>query len=1206
MALSDNTHTLCNGCGNASFRLLATRGDGVHIKQCTNCGLGVVESLPADPSAFYGDTYYVSGKESGYADYRLAAEHGLGWAASLVSLLRRDGKILDIGCADGHLLRRLDGNFERFGIEVNPKIADEAASAGITLISHDLFEAGIVQRYEKTFDVVTSIAVFEHLPDFAGGIKAAIDMLKDDGVLLFEVPVMSAQASNAAWLQSSFEHIYYPTENAIRHIVEDRLKCHLIGAELVIKDYASTYAGFIVKSANHADRLRPLWTRLVADDSDDLSALSSDEHHARTHLRLFHMAQTSEASVQGLKQLDKSEFTEPLIGRIAQLWAADLQRLRMRTDHLEEVSRERDRFQGEAEVWQNSWREKSDQLTNETRRLSARLDVAQRDSRLNTAQATQAVIVEMERSATLEAKLHEAITQVRAAEDREALAKVKAEAEAEHRYVAAEAQLHLIYGSTLWRLTSPVRRLGARHPRVVRRLRQIAKLVYWTVRLKLFSKLREVRARRAAALKSISPHFDSDDRNSALAPTVALLPVAGVLPESQRLTDADEWPIERPLVSVVIPCFNYGHLVGEAIRSVEAQTFQDLEIIVVEGGSSSIESRRALAALAEKPPARMRVLLQEKPYRAGANRNFGISHARGKYVCCLDADDRLAPTYLEKALFLLESYDYDVVSPALKFFGDRSDTYTAHERPDLDMLVHNNHVVTCAVFRRALWRKAGGYRDSDPSTGHLHEDWLFWVRIAALGARFLNLREPLFFYRSHGLTLSNSESVLSNELQSQHIREFNADVLTPEAFSNARLRARAQYRSPKPLRNLVHEHVPTHGQRRTILLAVPYLILGGAERLLSALVKHLSACGWHVIIVSSVHSDDSNGDTTSWFEQAAPEIYHLPRFLSQERWKDFIDYLFASRNISALWIVGSAFFYEYLPVLKLAHPGLKVADLLFNPVGHTGNNRRYASYIDLNLVENDEVRQWLIDAGESPERIRLISSGVDLEINRPGPKDAKLRAEYGIPQDNVVVGFSGRWSEEKDPLGFVEIAKRLPTGLPVTFVMTGTGPMQAEIRQAVHDARFPPGRFVVCGPVPDVAPYLRLYDILLLPSRLDGRPNIIMEALANGAAVIASRVGALPEMMEDGVQGYLCEAGDYKRFADRIVELVADRSKLATFRREARNFAERKFDIRAMIDEYAHCFETLIGQQPAPNSPQGQMRNQSWNLRQDEANQTPH
>jgi glycosyltransferase involved in cell wall biosynthesis len=435
----------------------------------------------------------------------------------------------------------------------------------------------------------------------------------------------------------------------------------------------------------------------------------------------------------------------------------------------------------------------------------------------------------------------------------------------------------------------------------------------------------------------------------------------------------------------------------------------------------------------------------------------------------------------------------------------------------------------------------------------------------------------LLFYRSHGNTLSNSDAVLGNDVQAEKICEFNADVLTPEAFKLGRRRAAMEIRVPRPLRNMVRRGDDATGDHtRTLMLAVPYLILGGAERLLSALVEHLATRGWRVVIVSTVHSDASNGDTTEWFQRATSEIFHLPRFLSPDRWRDFLDYLFASRNISVLWVVGSAFVYDCLPALKHAHKQLKVVDLLFNTVGHVYNNRRYADYIDLNLVENTEVQQWLIDAGESPDQIRLIESGVDLEVNAPGPKDAALLTEHGIPSKRLIVGFSGRWSEEKDPLGFVEIAKRIPSDVRVSFVITGAGPQDGALRAAVQQASFPPGKFIVCGSVPELAPYLRLYDLLLLPSRIDGRPNVVMEALANGTPVIASRVGALPDLLEDGRQGYLCEPGDYDEFARRIIELATDPAKLASFKDNARELAERRFNRHVMLNGYAESIEQLV------------------------------
>ena len=97
------------------------------------------------------------------------------------------------------------------------------------------------------------------------------------------------------------------------------------------------------------------------------------------------------------------------------------------------------------------------------------------------------------------------------------------------------------------------------------------------------------------------------------------------------------------------------------------------------------------------------------------------------------------------------------------------------EQPDLDALLNNNHMLTCAVFRRSFWEQAGGYRDVDPAiSGHVHEDWAFWVRLAALGARFRNLhRDPMLRYRVHTANLSRERHVLPMSRQRQMVWQMN-------------------------------------------------------------------------------------------------------------------------------------------------------------------------------------------------------------------------------------------------------------------------------------------------------------------------------------------------------------------------------------------------------------------------------------------------
>ncbi|MDO9404339.1 MAG: glycosyltransferase [Polaromonas sp.] len=1130
---------ICNACSGTTFKPFAIRADGMEIERCTNCGLAVIASLPESTQAYYDDNYYVDGASSGYADYSFMAEHGLGWAAALVQLLTDRGRILDIGCADGYLLDKFTGAFDKSGIEVNAKAAGQAKDKGIKVLGNDLLDPQLVHNHRAEFDVVTAIAVFEHLLDFRGGFRAAVELLKDDGFLLFEVPVMSAEGSNAAWLNSSLEHIFYPSEHAIRHIVETQLGCHLTGSEVLIKDYASTYVGIVTKNEHQAARVKDVFERLMSADFD---GAPTEEARALTHLHLLHAGQATEASVQSLTRLDSSEFTRPLVARIAQLWSFDLKRLG-------------------SGVWQPV---SFGSATREAQRLKSEIEVILADARLNAAQATEAVNFEIRRAAELAGE---------AATLRRKLSEEAAKTSAmESRAAHAAEQLAAMQQTIAWRASDSLRRWATRNPRLARRAKQAAKLVWWTLRGRIFDHLREFRRRRALAGGGLK----NQEAAKRAAAAVNLLAPAGVVPNAVEPPSGPDWPLDRPLVSIVIPCFNYGHLVGEAIRSVEAQTFTDIEIIVVEGGSSSPESRQLLIEAVAKASPKLRLLLQDQPYRAGANRNFGISHARGKYICCLDADDRIAATYIEKAVFVLEHSGYGVVSPGLQFFGDRSEIWTPHERPTLDMLLEGNNALTCAVYSKEYWHKAGGYRDTDLATGHVHEDWLFWVRLAALGARFIGIREPLFYYRSHGNTLSNSTDVLDNEVQKLLVHRFNEDVLTDEALRVARLKsASPPVRSPQSFASRREFHVQA-ATGPTLLIAMPFLVLGGAERLLSAIVAQLARNGWRVLIVTTVPVGQTHGDTTSWFESATPEIFHLPRFLETEYWRDFLDHLLQSRSVQLLWVIGSAFVYDYLPALKLRHPRLAVADLLFNTVGHTANNRRYADCIDLTFIENTEVREWLVSAGEFPQRISLIESGVDLEQNSPGEREQPSLLAGEIPADAVVVGFFGRWSAEKDPLGFVEIARRIPRGLNVVFLMTGAGDLEPELKLAIAAANFAPGRFLLKGAVPDLKPYLQACDILCLPSRLDGRPNIIMEALASGSAVVASAVGALPDMIEEGRQGYLCAPGAYDEFSRRIEELVSDKEILENFKLEARAFAERRFNVKEMLRQYETQLRRLI------------------------------
>src|SRR6185369_13027955 len=149
-------------------------------------------------------------------------------------------------------------------------------------------------------------------------------------------------------------------------------------------------------------------------------------------------------------------------------------------------------------------------------------------------------------------------------------------------------------------------------------------------------------------------------------------------------------------VSVIIPCYNLGRYLDEAVASVLAQTFQDFEILIVDDGSTDAATRAVLDGYSRP---RTRVFRTAHAGLAAA-RNHGIERAQGRYVCALDADDTLEPAFLEKLVRVLDADASLTFSSCwLRTFGDESWEWTP-ERCDLPALLWENTVLTAALVRR--------------------------------------------------------------------------------------------------------------------------------------------------------------------------------------------------------------------------------------------------------------------------------------------------------------------------------------------------------------------------------------------------------------------------------------------------------------------------------------------------------------------------
>ena len=354
---------------------------------------------------------------------------------------------------------------------------------------------------------------------------------------------------------------------------------------------------------------------------------------------------------------------------------------------------------------------------------------------------------------------------------------------------------------------------------------------------------------------------------------------------------------------------------------------------------------------------------------------------------------------------------------------------------------------------------------------------------------------------------------------------------------------------------------------RSLLVMMPFTIRGGAESLLRTVLAGLKERGWQITLATTRTRPSGTTSTSDWFEALTPHVFDLPRDVPDSAdWPDFLDYIIASRRVSRLLVVGSHFAYQQLSRIKTAHAGLKAFDLLFNETGFTDRHMDRLPLFDGTLVESERLAHWLMQRGEAEENIAVVPSGIDLELYKP--RETGLRRRIGAESDDLVVGYSSRWSREKAPLDFVAIAERFREHEHIRFVMTGDGILRREVERAVARSKLPSERFHLLEDVPDLTAVLPGYDVMVLPSHVDGRPLVVMEALACGVAVIASRVGALPELVQDGVNGALCHPGDLDGFAEEIAARASRPDVLEQQKRAARKYAQENFDLVRMVDGY--------------------------------------
>jgi glycosyltransferase involved in cell wall biosynthesis len=258
----------------------------------------------------------------------------------------------------------------------------------------------------------------------------------------------------------------------------------------------------------------------------------------------------------------------------------------------------------------------------------------------------------------------------------------------------------------------------------------------------------------------------------------------------------------------------------------------------------------------------------------------------------------------------------------------------------------------------------------------------------------------------------------------------------------------------------------------------------------------------------------------------------------------------------------------------------------FNPfvtLGFRTLERWLASGTTKLIAVSPEVRDDLVRLGVAPqEKFAVIRLGIELGERVGGGDDVRreTRRQLGIGPDAFVVGWVGRMTAVKrtdDVLrAFRELLDR---DVDAWLCLVGDGPDRAHMERRAHELGIA-RRCLFVGYQDDVAPYYEAIDALLLPSVNEGTPVSVIEALAAGRPAVATRVGGVPDVVRDGVDGFLSDVGDASTLADRLAELARDPERRAEMGREGREHVVQRYAVDRLVDDVDRLYRELLSALP--------------------------
>lgn len=365
-----------------------------------------------------------------------------------------------------------------------------------------------------------------------------------------------------------------------------------------------------------------------------------------------------------------------------------------------------------------------------------------------------------------------------------------------------------------------------------------------------------------------------------------------------------------------------------------------------------------------------------------------------------------------------------------------------------------------------------------------------------------------------------------------------------------------------------------------MMLIWPFIAIGGAEEIVLNIVKNpIINNEFDFVHVCLYEPSESLGDLSGAFEKLSCAFYKSENFQEQHNILDKIKYLIKLHHIEVLFIPnGTILFYDSVQYLKDAFPNLRIVNQVFDH--QEGWIRHYETLaiksVDCHVAPNSSIKQAYIKYGTPAERIPLIYHGIELQsFNRQDYSSVsvtELKKALNLPLNKIIVTFAARMHPQKRPMDFLEIAKHFAEDSRFHFLMVGNGELSDKLESEIEYSKLT--NITKLGFQRPIQNIYLCTDIITITSAYEGLPLVLLESLSMGIPVVATDVGAIAEVIENEVNGFVInKVGDLDSFYQSIENIANNLEKYQVNCQKMRDGLSKEFSVETMCQRYLSAFK---------------------------------